>query len=54
MKMDAIRVPVGPHEPIFGPKEAYHLQEAFEKVPGPSPRQKRAKDIDNLRKYYFT
>ena len=29
MKMHPIRVPVHPHGPIIGPKEAYHLQEAF-------------------------
>ena len=29
IKIDAILVPVHPHGPIIGPKEAYHLQEAF-------------------------
>ena len=28
MKMHPIRVPVPPHGPIIGPKEAYNLQEA--------------------------
>ena len=50
MKMDAIRVPMHPHGPIIGPKEAYHLQKAFYKVPGPLRRQKLAKTDKKRRK----
>ena len=49
MKMHPLRVGMPPHGLIFGGNEAYGLQDAFGRVPGPPGPQKQAKTTKNTK-----